>query len=312
MIIDILIPTYKRSKDLIYNLNLLQKELIDYELLDKVRVIVSDNCSPDDTQEVVADFIEKKNKNFELDYYRTTENIGLERNSVNVLSKASSPFIMFLGDDDFLDKGYLKYCLDKIASIDNLGCIITGIMKVDNDLNILDCPRPADFEEVLGEPGFDSMLLYSHFGSQLSGLLLKRDNLLDEYLATGSNRNIYLFIYFVANRIEKHKVIFVPKFETKVKILNAKDWNYNELGLLDEVFKSYYPFIPSLGEEKVGKLLLHFCKLHSYRFGMKIMHPIRLYKQYKKLLSLMPPIKGFAKGLRILLLKDYILLFKKI
>jgi hypothetical protein len=101
----------------------------------------------------------------------------------------------------------------------------------------------------------------------------------------------------------------VPKFKTQVKILNSKDWDYNQLGLLDEVFKSYYPFIESQGKQKVKDLLIRFCTLHSYRFGMQRKHPFRLYQQYNKLRSIVPSLEGFAKDLRTLLLKDYILLF---
>lgn len=309
MLIDILIPTYNRSEDLIYNLQLIQEELVQHQLLDKVKVIISDNCSPDNTQTATENFLAHKNVNFVVDYHRTAENIGLEKNAVHVLDKATSDFIMFLGDDDYLDKNYLNYCVDKIASVDNLGCIITGIVQIDNDLKIIGHPRPTDFEEVIGLAGYESMLKYSHLGHQLSGLLLKRKNLLEEYLATKENRNIYLFIYFVTNRIEKYTVIYVPKFKTQVKILNAKDWDYNQLGLLDEVFKSYYPFIKSQGEEKVKNLLIHFCRLHSYRFGIKRGQPNRLYQQYKKLLSIVPKLKGFASELRVLLFKEYVLLF---
>lgn len=311
MLIDVLIPTYNRSEDLIYNLQLIQEELVQNQLLDKIKVIISDNCSSDTTQTATAHFLAHKNVNFVVDYHRTTENIGLEKNAVHVLSKATSAFVMFLGDDDYLDKGYLSYCVDKINNITDLGCIITGIVQIDNDLNVIGHPRPTDFEEVLGSPGYLSMLKYSHLGHQLSGLLLKRENLLEEYLATKENRNIYLFIYFVTNRIEKYTVIYAPKFQTQVKILNAKDWDYNQLGLLDEVFKSYYPFIESQGEEKVKNLLIHFCRLHSYRFGIKKGQPNRLYQQYKKLLSIVPKLKGFASELRTLLLKEYILLLIK-
>ncbi len=309
MKIDILIPTYNRADDLIYNLTLIQSELEQQGLFDKINIIISDNCSVDNTKNAVQEFMEVKNTAFQIQYYRTSENIGLEKNAVHVLGKASSEFILFLGDDDYLDKGYLSYCLDQIDSDSNVGCIITGIVQIDNELNIIGHPRPTDFEEKKGRAGYQSMLEFSHLGHQLSGLVLKRANLLEEYLANETCRNIYLFIYFACNRIEKYNVIYAPKFQTKVKILNSKDWDYNQLGLLDEVFKSYYPFIESQGKQNVRDLLIRFCTLHSYRFGMQKRHPFRLYQQYKKLLSIVPSLEGFAKDLRTLLLKDYILLF---
>lgn len=309
MTLDILIPTYNRVDDLMYNLNLIQSELEQHQLFAEIRVIISDNCSPDNTEKAMQAFAAIKHSAFQVDYYRTAKNIGLEKNAVHVLAKATSDFILFLGDDDYLDKGYLLYCLQQIQHDANLGCIITGIVQIDNELNIIGHPRPTDFEEKKRKAGYGSMLEFSHLGHQLSGLLLKRANLLQDYLATKQNRNIYLFIYFVCNRIEKYNVIYVPKFKTQVKILNSKDWDYNQLGLLDEVFKSYYPFIESQGRQKVKDLLIRFCTLHSYRFGMQKRHPLRLYQQYKKLRSIVPSLEGFAKDLRTLLLKDYILLF---
>ncbi len=309
MTLDILIPTYNRVDDLMYNLKLIQSELEQNHLFTEIKVIISDNCSPDDTEKAVLAFASNKHRSFQVDYYRTAKNVGLEKNAVHVLSKATSDFILFLGDDDYLDKGYLLYCLQQIKRDSSLGCIITGIVQIDNELNIIGYPRPTSFEERKGKAGYASMLEYSLLGQQLSGLLLKRENLLQEYLSTQQYRNIYLFIYFACNRIEKYNVIYVPKFKTKVKILNSKDWDYNQLGLLDEVFKSYYPFIESQGNQKVKDLLIRFCTLHSYRFGMQRKHPFRLYQQYKKLRSIVPSLKGFAKDLRTLLLKDYILLF---
>lgn len=310
-VIDILIPTYNRAKDLLENLHLLQDMLTKEQLLDQVRVLISDNCSTDNTAEQVQAFEGQKSAGFQLIYHKNATNIGLEKNAVQVLSMATSPFVMFLGDDDYLEADYLSYCLEKIKAVPNLGCIITGIVQIDNEGAVIGHPRPTDFEEVQGAAGYESMLKYSHLGHQLSGLLLKRARLLEDYLAEEANRNIYLFIYFVTNRIEQYAVIYAPKFQTKVKVLNAKDWDYNQLGLLDEVFKSYYPFIKSQGAEKVKNFLIRFCRLHSYRFGIKKSKPFRLYQQYKKLLEIAPPLPGFAKELRTLLLKDYTLLFLK-
>ncbi|MCH2046857.1 MAG: glycosyltransferase, partial [Saprospiraceae bacterium] len=264
MLIDILIPTYNRAKDLIKNLKLLYAQLQEDELFDNYQLIISDNCSPDNTEQEVAKFM-VENPKFNIQYYRNSENIGLEPNAVEVMTKSSSKFIIFLGDDDYLATGYLKYCIDKIQENPNLGCILPGALGITEtgESN----PRPADFDEDFVPAGFDAVFKYSHFGHQLSGVLCKNDNLLKSYLKNKEYRNPYLFLYFSALSLYRYDGIYAPKYKTRITLFNAKDWGYNAVGLLDEVYKCYYPFIQDLGEEQVTKLLLRFTVMHSYRLA---------------------------------------------
>lgn len=301
MLIDILIPTYNRAQDLLKNLNLLYQQIAKDDLFEDYQIVITDNCSPDNTQSAVADFVQKHPK-LSIQYYRNKENIGLEPNAVKVLSKATSSFVMFLGDDDYLAEGYLKYCLEKIKENANLGCILPGALGISEtgETN----PRPADFDEDCVSAGFEAMLKYSHFGHQLSGVLCKNDQLLDIYLKNEKYRNPYLFLYFTALSLHRYDGIYAPKYKTRITLFNAKDWGYNTVGLLDEVYKCYYSFIPTLGDEKVVKLLLRFTVMHSYRLAFKKKSIPTLIKQYKFLIKTTPKLKGFKSGLRKLFIKD--------
>ena len=112
--IDVLIPTYNRGSDVTANLQALQAQIAAADLWDQVQIIISDNASPDDTEALVADFCQQKPSALQIAYHRNATNIGLEPNAVAVLEKATSPFVLFLGDDDFLAAGFLVYCLEKI------------------------------------------------------------------------------------------------------------------------------------------------------------------------------------------------------
>jgi abequosyltransferase len=304
MLIDILIPTYNRAADVLSNLKELQAEIKKHQLWNEVQVIISDNCSPDNTETLVEQFSKKKDEQFQVQYYKNESNIGLEPNALAVLSKATSPYVLFLGDDDYLAEDYLKYCFEKIDEIKDLGCIIPGILSVFKDYSTKDV-RGHHPEKIL-DAGFDAVLECSHWGHQMSGILCKREGLMEDYLAQEEYRNPYLFLYFTANRLNLYKGIYNPQFKTRVNTFNEKDWGYNKVGLLDDVYKCYFYFIKSLGEEKVTQLIIHFTVLHSYRLAFISKNLTKIYKQYKYLASITDHLKGSKRGLRSIFLKDYI------
>jgi glycosyltransferase involved in cell wall biosynthesis len=307
MLIDILIPTYNRAKDTLANLEALQQEIAKNDLWNTVQIIVSDNCSTDQTEEFVQVFSDNKDKRLALQYYRNDSNIGLEPNALAVLSKASSPYVLFLGDDDFLAPDYLNYCCDSIAKYPELGCIIPGILSVFSDGQTKDV-RGNHAEKIL-KPGFEAVLECSHWGHQMSGILCKNEGLIEGYLNQEEHRTPYLFLYFTAYALSKWTGIYNPQYKTRVNNFNEKDWGYNKVGLLDEVYKCYYFFKGSFSERQITSLLIHFTRLHSYRLAFSSKKLSRNYKQYQYLLKSTPSFKGFKSELRKLFTKESILAY---
>lgn len=303
-IIDLLIPTYNRGTDVVANLHALQAQLAADQLWEQVRIIISDNASPDDTQRLVADFCEAMPKAMQVEYYRNDTNIGLEPNAVAVLEKARSPFVLFLGDDDFLATGYLAYCLAQIERYEDLGCIIPGILSVFSDGSTKDIRGNASEQVLAG--GYNALLAWSHWGHQMSGILCRREGLLDSYLAQADYRNPYLFLYFTAYSLLHHRGIYTPQYKTRVNTFNEKDWGYNTVGLLDEVYLCYFYFLKDLGADRVTELILRFTVLHSYRLAFQSRNPQRVYQQYRFLVDYTRHLPKAKRGLRSLFLKDYL------
>jgi glycosyltransferase involved in cell wall biosynthesis len=292
-------------------LKFLANQINEEKLNDCIRIIISDNCSSDDTRHVVSAFI-NDNDLINIKYYRTKENIGLEKNVINVLSNATSKYILWVGDDDTLAKGYLIYCYNKILNNAKIGCVIPGITKVYEDGTEVQIRTP-DFDEIELNPCFESVLRLSYLGHQLSGLLLLRENLLDNYLKGEKFRNIYLFIYFVTDRVQQYSTVFAPSYRTRVPVFNVKFWEYNNIGLLDEVFKSYYPFLKIYGKRKVGKLILFFLIQQSaFRLNIHYKHPFRLFKQGVILIKELPFFSFMTYfGIFKILGKEYLISFKR-
>ena len=302
-LIEILIPTYNRSGDLLKNLELLSNQLTKGALSQRVRILISDNCSPDDTESKVNAFKEK-NPRVALKYFRQTENIGLEPNVVFVLEKATSEYIIWLGDDDYLDEGYLDYCIQKIETQPSIGCILTSVKVLEKD-NQTKYLRNETFEETDLPKGYDSIWEYSHYAHQMSGILLKREGLLDAYLSRPEYRNPYLFIFFVVDRMSKYPSIYARKFRTSVTSFNKKDWTYNEVGLLDEVYKSYLYLLDIYSKGLVSRLLLRFTVLHSYRLSFKSGRLLPLLKEFHFLWNYIA-FSTFRIGLVKFFVKEYI------
>lgn len=98
-ILSLCIPTYKRAEILRENLRGIYEQLKTVDT-SEVELIVSDNCSPDNTHEVVASM---KELGMPIIYNRNDENIGADRNFLKCMRMATGKYMYLLGDDDFLE-----------------------------------------------------------------------------------------------------------------------------------------------------------------------------------------------------------------
>jgi abequosyltransferase len=114
VLLSITIPTYNRADFLRTNLEQLNNELksVDSNL---VEVLISDNCSQDNTKDVVNSFI---NDGFNLNYIRNEENKGWGFNFFQCFNKAKGKYVLILSDDDLLYDGSLKNILTSLKDKD--------------------------------------------------------------------------------------------------------------------------------------------------------------------------------------------------
>lgn len=239
--IDILIPTYNRSPFLIKNIILLDAQMVSDGISDKFRILVSNNCSTDDTKAVLESV--GKNIKAKLKIYEQRSNIGLEKNAVFLLCESDSEFIIYLGDDDYLPDGYLKFITEIIDKDAEVTAIIPGFSGLYLDGSVLPA-RFANFEIKKYPPSLETAKEVSNFGHQLSGLFLKRNGLSENYLLKKRLRNIYPFIFFVAFNNLRGTTYYAPKFQVLVSQGNSKDWCYDDSGLLVDILKNFKILYP--------------------------------------------------------------------
>ena len=103
-LVSIGIPTYNGDKRIATALTSILKQ--DYPNLE---VIISDNCSSDNTREVCTELCGHRR---DVHYFRQKKNIGLVPNFEFVLSQASGDLFMWIADDDSLEPGILTKYVD--------------------------------------------------------------------------------------------------------------------------------------------------------------------------------------------------------
>jgi glycosyltransferase involved in cell wall biosynthesis len=127
-LVTIAIPTYNRADA--YLREAIQSAI--NQTYPNLEIIISDNCSSDDTELIVESFNDPR-----IQYYRHDENIGANNNFNFCLKKATGVFFLLLHDDDLIDEGFVKKCIDVAKNRLDIGIIRTGTRVINSDGNIL-------------------------------------------------------------------------------------------------------------------------------------------------------------------------------
>jgi glycosyltransferase involved in cell wall biosynthesis len=274
MLLSILIPTYNRKQELKKNLAKILNYIKNNKLKDIVEIIISDNNSPDQTADFVNNFI-NDNKEITIKLKRQKKNIGLEKNSINILTLSNAEYVMFLGDDDFINEKYLLEVLKLIKNDKGISCIIPSYQNILPSGKKLNRGRDLHKKSKRYKKGFINCLINSWRGHQLSGLVLKRENLFYEYEKNLVN-NIYLFIFFVAISSLKGDTFHLTDYPVLVTRpgQSKKDWGYGDDGLIFEVFDNYKK-LPGITLPQRALLELRFLDVHYWRYAMYLKLGIR-------------------------------------
>jgi glycosyltransferase involved in cell wall biosynthesis len=102
--ITILIPTYNRSSLLNKNLESINQQNFN----GKIRCVISDNNSPDDTKELIDEWTRNKNRIFEIDFIKNEKDIPPIDNFIKTYKNIDTEYSKFLQDDDWLEQHALN------------------------------------------------------------------------------------------------------------------------------------------------------------------------------------------------------------
>ena len=196
MLLDILIPTYKRPHIVLETI----KTLISLE--DKrFRIICSSNCYENDLE-----VLRKIDKRVSYDYFEN--NIGPVGNIKQLLLASTSKYAMYLSDEDTLDLSSLILFLDFLEKLDeNHSVILCSVFNTSTNQYLFKIPsflkgRTLDLGSAL------SFHIFPHY---LSGYVFKR-KLVEvrdiQHYYTDSRGGVYPMLYLAIELLKKGKLGF--------------------------------------------------------------------------------------------------------
>lgn len=144
--ISIIITTWNSEETIINAI----ESAINQEYED-LEIIIIDDGSVDNTEKKVTEFI-KKYEN--IKYYKK-ENTGVSDTRNFGIRKATGDYILFLDDDDYLEKDLLKRLKPYILKGNSL--VKYKLRKIDEKGNLLENIDGPVFENLSGEEGFNEL-----------------------------------------------------------------------------------------------------------------------------------------------------------
>lgn len=128
LLVSIGIPTYNRANSYLrYSLRSAVSQTYK-----NIEIIVSDNCSSDNTESVVKEFDDPR-----IRYYRQEENIGPVKNRNFCLEQSQGQYFLLLFDDDVIDDDFIATCMEAVKCGSEPGVILTGTREIDPEGNVL-------------------------------------------------------------------------------------------------------------------------------------------------------------------------------
>lgn len=134
-LVSIAIPTYNRAN------SFLKESLASAinQTYQNVEIIVSDNCSDDNTEFVVQSFNDKR-----IRYFKHNENIGAVNNANYCLEQAKGVYFTVLQDDNLIDKDFIEICLQSVGYSEDSRVIRAGTRWIDSEGTVtLEYPNMA-------------------------------------------------------------------------------------------------------------------------------------------------------------------------
>lgn len=116
-------PTYGRGSYIGQTIDSVLKQTIaDFE------IIVVDDCSPDNTAEVVQSFSDKR-----IIYLQNDVNLGVPENLNKAMSLAKGQYLILLEDHDLLEPTYLEEMLKVMNRYPTVGFAASGLFTIDEN-----------------------------------------------------------------------------------------------------------------------------------------------------------------------------------
>ena len=176
--ISIIIPTFNAQKDIKRAMDSLLTQTIGFENLE---VLLIDDCSTDNTREVINGYAKKYNNIKPIFLEENSGSAGRPRN-IGV-AEASAPYIMFLDNDDEYIPEACEILYEKITeeNINLIVCNTTNLIYSKNDIPSDIAEKPSfKYENVLENP--EILFVPTSYGGAMWNKIFNRNFLVSNHI----------------------------------------------------------------------------------------------------------------------------------
>ncbi|MBN1169543.1 glycosyltransferase [Candidatus Micrarchaeota archaeon] len=233
--LSICIPTYNRAKFLPDALDSILNQITD-ENKDKVEICISDNCSTDNTEELIRSY--QKKSPVPIVYHKNEKNMGADYNYLKVIDIAHGDFCWFLGSDDKMEPKAIDTVLLELLSNTEITLILVDRNEYDFDLkNKKQITYRLAGGKILENKFFsgkaelkDFLASFFYYLGYLSAEIINRTHWLS---VIHNEKNIsdyfhaYVHTYIITKMLLEHpKILFIPQA--------LVGWRSNNDGFMDK------------------------------------------------------------------------------
>jgi len=301
--LSICIPTYNRSS----SLEALLKKIISLKSNHNIEIIVSNNCSTDNT-DFICKKIKEQEKNFK--YIRQKENLGFALNVEAVIKEANGKYLWLLGDDDLLLDDSLELIMANIQASQS-GWLIFNFIK--DGKKLFKIPKNSKLFSL--DSCLYSLGIWSSF---MSISVLRKDAMTN--IEEVKKNNYFAFSLSLKAGAEKG----VEFIDSCIVIRKKDDISKHRFNEINTYAIDFFEYLDGLVKEKQIKQKTRNQLANQFFFGIISVYAIknklsskdleefwRIYRVHKKVLGFyftLLPIYFFPRRIIIFFLRMVIML----
>lgn len=299
---SILIPAYNGAEVIEETLKSIQvQSFSNYE------VIVQDDASTDNTEEVIRSFGDERIK-----FFRNEKNLGYPGNLEEARKKASGDIIYLMGQDDILAGDALRNTYDAFASSEDIGAVTRPYFWFDKDIK-----KPVRAKDRLNTQKDEIVQIFDkpekiikvfETLDQLSGLAYRK-----KFMALPFHEDIFpCHAYPFADIFKSYPIVFLKDYNVAVRIGTSQSrkisaiYDKSPVRCWADMFENVYP------EEKfaelrkylirnfVAKNYVGLVQIRNYARYKYLLREIRLLLKYRRQNILSPRFWFFSLGCTVL------------
>lgn len=197
MKISICIPQFNRIQYLLKSI-----ELISFQSYENIEIVISDDCSTDDTKEQILKII--PNYKYPIIYHRNEKNMGYDFNYRNCISISSGDYAFVIGNDDSIfGNDSIKFLVDFLVANNYPDIGFCNIVEQSTGGTLI---NRAVLTNIIGTGVDVALKNYSCF-SFVGGLIYKKQTF-DKYNTSIYDGSIYAQMYLGVYMIISGSILF--------------------------------------------------------------------------------------------------------